>query len=89
MMRLFAVTLLLLVTFGFAKPILWVLAAVVVYFLLRYSDLPYRRYGKRADGDNEGYRAYRERRDNQARWERRYRRDPKAHARNSGPGRRN
>lgn len=88
MIKLLAATLLLLVVLGFNQPLWWILAVAILYFLYHSSDLPFRRYGRRSVRDEEGYRAYRERRDNQARWERRYRRDPHAHpGKSATPGR--
>ncbi|HEY8982398.1 MAG TPA: hypothetical protein VIU15_22775 [Streptomyces sp.] len=57
-----------LVVLGFGNHVWW-LAAVALYLLLRRPS------GAVENGRPGSYQAYRERRDRQARWERRYRRE--------------
>lgn len=79
-----------LIALGFKQPLLWVAAAVLVYFLVRRHDGGHARppgpvsggVGAGAGGGSGGggggtpssYRDYRIRRDRQERWDRRYRR---------------
>ncbi|MEU9730063.1 hypothetical protein [Streptomyces sp. NPDC048002] len=76
-----------LVVLGFGNPLYW-LAAVAVLFL-------YVRYGRDASsatrpggsgGMPSDYRSYRDRRDTQAKWERRYRRERPLEARRQERG---
>ncbi|WP_327325369.1 hypothetical protein OG735_24850 [Streptomyces sp. NBC_01210] len=60
-----------LIGFGFMEPVLWVAAAVLVFGHVRYG-----RGGSRSGGRRDmEYREYRDRRDHQARLERRYQRE--------------
>ncbi|MDQ1029869.1 hypothetical protein QF035_007451 [Streptomyces umbrinus] len=79
---LIILAILALVVLGFNNPLWWFAGAALLYLHFRYgrtgqgpsgSSSP-RGAGSSARGDND-YRAYRQRRDQQARWERRYRRE--------------
>ncbi|MEV0275184.1 hypothetical protein AB0I22_02185 [Streptomyces sp. NPDC050610] len=70
-MIVFVVTLFAaLVALGFAYPLLWVAAALLLFAFTRYGTLS----GLRLR-DDPGYREYRERRVRQDRYDRRYRRE--------------
>ncbi|MFD3312370.1 hypothetical protein [Streptomyces sp. NPDC058694] len=83
---LIILAILALVVLGFNNPLWWLAGAALLYLHFRYghtgpgttgSSSTRGRSGpagSSARGDND-YRAYRQRRDQQARWERRYRRE--------------
>jgi hypothetical protein len=71
-----------LVIMGFDNNVLWFVAAGLLYVYFRYgrtgSGTPASSSGGGGSGGGSmpsSYRAYRQRRDQQARWERRYRRE--------------
>ncbi|MEV0095136.1 hypothetical protein [Streptomyces sp. NPDC050738] len=66
---LFALIVLLLAA-GIVKPVLWVAAAVLIFVYVQYG-----RPSGKGRSRNEEYRAYRDRRDAQNRFDRRYRRE--------------
>ncbi|WP_329116715.1 hypothetical protein [Streptomyces sp. NBC_01465] len=72
-----------LLAVGIVKPAFWVAAAVLLFVYVQYG-----RAGGRGRSRNEEYRAYRDRRDSQARFERRYRREHKGFGSSQAGGRR-
>ncbi|MCX5334661.1 MULTISPECIES: hypothetical protein [unclassified Streptomyces] len=68
-----------LVVLGFGNHVYWLAAAAVLFLYTQYgrgaSSTPSSRGGSSSGVMPSDYRAYRERRDKQAKWERRYRRD--------------
>lgn len=68
-----------LVVLGFGNNVYWLAAAAVLFLYMQYgrgpSSSPSSRGGSSSGVMPSDYRAYRERRDKQAKWERRYRRD--------------
>ncbi|KKD08275.1 hypothetical protein [Streptomyces sp. WM6386] len=68
-----------LVVLGFGNNVYWLAAAAVLFLYMQYgrgaSSTPSSRGGSSSGVMPSDYRAYRERRDKQAKWERRYRRD--------------
>lgn len=75
-----------LVVLGFGNPLWWLTAVIVLFLYLRYGQgaFPTSSSGGNPSGGGSAgggsgapssYRAYRDRRDKQARWERRYRRE--------------
>jgi hypothetical protein len=70
-----------LVILGFGNPLYWLAAVAVLFLFLRYGRESSAPSGGAAGGSSSGgsmpadYRAYRDRRDMQAKWERRYRRE--------------
>ncbi|MEV0260430.1 hypothetical protein AB0I49_03690 [Streptomyces sp. NPDC050617] len=68
-----------LVALGFAYPILWVAAALLLFAFTRYGTLS----GLRLR-DDPGYREYRERRVRQDRYDRRFRREQARWGRRAG-----
>ncbi|MEH0469752.1 hypothetical protein QA943_12960 [Streptomyces sp. B21-097] len=70
-----------LVVLGFGNPLYWLAAVAVLFVYVRYGlgpSAPSSPSAGRAPGAAPAptsYRAYRERRDTQAKWERRYRRE--------------
>ncbi|MGA4842272.1 hypothetical protein [Streptomyces sp. G45] len=77
------VLLLILFVFGFQQPLLWVLAGVIVYLMVRRHDRRPAEYGPLGGtsakapgvgGAPTSYHEYKVRRKRQERWERRYRR---------------
>ncbi|MEU5343812.1 MULTISPECIES: hypothetical protein [unclassified Streptomyces] len=80
---LIILAILALVVLGFNNPVWWLAGAALLYLNFRYgrtgqgttgSSSARGPSGSSPRGDND-YRAYRQRRDQQARWERRYRRE--------------
>jgi hypothetical protein len=67
-----------LVVLGFGNSVYWLAAAAVLFLYMQYgrgaSSTP-SRGGSSSGVMPSDYRAYRERRDKQAKWERRYRRE--------------
>ncbi|MES5825024.1 hypothetical protein [Streptomyces sp. RG80] len=68
-----------LVVLGFGNSVYWLAAAAVLFLYMQYGRGPSSTSSSRG-GSSSGvvpgdYRAYRDRRDKQAKWERRYRRD--------------
>lgn len=67
-----------LVVLGFGNSVYWLAAAAVLFLYMQYgrgtSSTP-TRGGSSSGVMPSDYRAYRERRDKQAKWERRYRRE--------------
>jgi hypothetical protein len=67
-----------LVVLGFSNELLWLAAVALLYLYIRHGRT---RGGSASPSSSSGgaqpasYRAYRERRDQQAKWERRYRRE--------------
>ncbi|MFF4426725.1 hypothetical protein ACFY04_39310 [Streptomyces sp. NPDC001549] len=59
----------ILFALGYAYPLLWVAAALLVFGLVHYGR---RGSGYRGHGDDVDYRDYRYYRDQQDRWDRRY-----------------
>ncbi|MFH8981482.1 hypothetical protein [Streptomyces varsoviensis] len=68
-----------LIALGFAYPILWVAAALLLFALTRYGTL-----GGLRLRDDPGYREYRERRVRQDRYDRRFRREQALWGRRAG-----
>ena len=70
-----------LVILGFGNPLYWLAAVAVLFLFLRYGRESSAPSGGATGGSSSGgsmpadYRAYRDRRDMQAKWERRYRRE--------------
>ncbi|KUM82209.1 hypothetical protein J7F01_20330 [Streptomyces sp. ISL-22] len=70
-----------LVILGFGNHVYWLAAVAVLFLYLRYGRSSSASGGGAGGGASSGaaapadYRAYRERRDMQAKWERRYRRE--------------
>ncbi|MGW0942328.1 hypothetical protein ACWD4O_07160 [Streptomyces sp. NPDC002623] len=72
-----------LVVLGFGNPLYWLAAVAVLFLYVRYGlDASSTSSPPSAPGPAQGagpaptsYKAYRERRDTQAKWERRYRRE--------------
>ncbi|MGQ4405810.1 hypothetical protein ACN6K4_000073 [Streptomyces hayashii] len=67
-----------LVVLGFGNPLYWLAAVAVLFVYVRYGLGPSSPSAGRAPSAAPAptsYRAYRERRDTQAKWERRYRRE--------------
>lgn len=73
-----------LVVLGFGNSVYWLAAAAVLFLYMQYgrgpSSTSSTRGGSSSRGGSSGvvpgdYRAYRDRRDKQAKWERRYRRE--------------
>ena len=68
-----------LVVLGFGNHVYWLAAAAVLFLYTQYgrgaSSTPSSRGGSSSGVMPSDYRAYRERRDKQAKWERRYRRE--------------
>jgi beta-lactamase regulating signal transducer with metallopeptidase domain len=73
------VLIVLLLTVGIVKPVLWVAAAVLLFVYIQYG-----RQSRRGRTRNEEYRAYRDRRDAQIRFERRYQREHRFFGRRPG-----
>ncbi|MFE9646682.1 hypothetical protein ACFYO0_21715 [Streptomyces sp. NPDC006365] len=76
---LIILAILVLAVMGFSNPVWWIAAAALLYLHVRYGHTgPSTSSGGPAGSParaDESYRAYRQRRDRQARWERRYRRE--------------
>ncbi|WP_151482171.1 hypothetical protein [Streptomyces albicerus] len=83
---LIILAILVLVVMGFSNPVWWLAAAALLYLHLRYGRTGQGSSGSSSTGGaprsagssarfDSSYRAYRQRRDQQARWERRYRRE--------------
>ncbi len=76
-----------LVILGFGNPLYWLAAVGVLFLYLRYGRHSAAPSGGAGAGASSGgavpadYRAYRDRRDTQAKWERRYRRERPLEAR--------
>ncbi|MFI1719955.1 hypothetical protein [Streptomyces sp. NPDC020489] len=68
-----------LVVLGFGNSLYWLAAAAVLFLYMQYgrspSSPPSARGGSSSGVVPGDYRAYRDRRDKQAKWERRYRRE--------------
>ncbi|MFF3347669.1 hypothetical protein [Streptomyces sp. NPDC002779] len=66
-----------LVVMGFGNPLYWLAAVAVLFLYVRYGRVasPTPRSGGGSGSMPSDYRAYRQRRDTQAKWERRYRRE--------------
>ncbi|MDX3797400.1 hypothetical protein [Streptomyces sp. AK04-3B] len=82
-----------LVVLGFGHPLYWLAAVAVLFLYVRYGLGAAAPTSSSAPGQAPGpaaatptsYKAYRERRDLQAKWERRYRRErPLRHRRDEG-----
>ncbi|MCX5269524.1 hypothetical protein [Streptomyces sp. NBC_00199] len=81
-----------LVVLGFGHPLYWLAAVAVLFLYVRYGLAGAAPTSSSAPGPAPGpaaaptsYKAYRERRDLQAKWERRYRRErPQRHRRDEG-----
>ncbi|MDX3313695.1 hypothetical protein ACWGH3_13725 [Streptomyces sp. NPDC054884] len=81
-----------LVVLGFGHPLYWLAAVAVLFLYVRYGLEAAAPTSSSAPGPAPGpaaaptsYKAYRERRDQQAKWERRYRRErPLRHRRDAG-----
>lgn len=65
--------LLVLVVLGYRNPVFWLIGAVLLLLHLRFGGAP--APGRTRQRTDFSYRAYRARRDRQARWERRYERE--------------
>ncbi|GAA1363698.1 hypothetical protein ACFPK5_29385 [Streptomyces beijiangensis] len=77
------VLIVILLAVGIAKPAFWVAAAVLLFVYVQYG-----RPGGRGRTRNDEYRAYRDRRDSQNRFERRYRREHRGFGTGQAGGRR-
>jgi hypothetical protein len=71
-----------LVVLGFQNPVWWLAAVAVLFLYMQYGHSPSSTSSKGAPSPGGGsgimpgsYRAYRDRRDKQAKWDRRYRRE--------------
>ncbi len=78
-----------LVVMGFGNPLYWLAAVAVLFLYVRYGRdaSPTTRSGGGSGAMPSDYRAYRDRRDTQAKWERRYRRERPMEARRQERGR--
>jgi hypothetical protein len=78
-----------LVVMGFGNPLYWLAAVAVLFLYVRYGRVasPTPRSGGGSGSMPSDYRAYRQRRDMQAKWERRYRRERPMQSRRQDRGR--
>ncbi|MGV9456050.1 hypothetical protein [Streptomyces sp. NPDC003635] len=79
-----------LVVMGFGNPLYWLAAVAVLFLYVQYgrNASPTPRSGGSGAMPSD-YRSYRDRRDTQAKWERRYRRERPMEARRQERGRNN